>query len=372
MRASGRIVFSLLALLFFLSFSFPIRHACAQSANPASSQISAQAAVPSQALPTAWSDGVKGLTEKIAAAVKPARAISLEVKNISSLSVTDVEAIQKGIEADLSSHGLRIGSADADVEVTISENADGYVWVAETRRNIRQETSTKVAIVSVPKTTLNPANDKGASLVLSKRLIWEQPTQFLDFLVFERPTTVMSSDLVVLEPERLVYYRSTSSQWQPLREIPFPHLGYANRTFHGRIDTGFQKVWGPGGECSGDLTDPDKVKCSSNTTILAGAHVAVKIPDHETYQAEVLSERCGEKSVALVSGNGDWTQPDSLQGYLFNDVVRPDAVPAGGSIGFDGPIMSILADDRESVRLIVRNLKTGNYEGYVVTATCSQ
>jgi hypothetical protein len=243
--------------------------------------------------------------------------------------------------------------------------------VAQTRRNTKQE-APNVAIISVARATLNSAKEKSASLVLSKRLIWEQPTQFLDFLVSERPTAIMSSDLVVLEPDRLVYYRSTTSQWQLLRAIPFPHLGHANRTFHGRIDTGFQKVWGPGGECSGDLGDPDKVKCSSQITVLAGPRVGVGIPDHETYQAEILSERCADKSVAVVSSNGDWTQPDSLQGYLFNDVMRPDAIPAGGSIDFDGPVMSMESDDRESVRVIVHNLRTGNYEGYTVTATCSQ
>jgi hypothetical protein len=113
------------------------------------------------------------------------------------------------------------------------------------------------------------------------------------------------------------------------------------------------------------------VKCSPKITILAGAHGGVKIPGHEMYQGELLSERCDDTSVALVSGNGDWTQPDSLQGYLFSDVAQPDAIPSGGPIEFDGPILSMQADDRESARVIVRNLKTENYEGYVVTATCN-
>jgi hypothetical protein len=312
------------------------------------------------------------LAGNIAAAVKPARAVSIEVKNISSLGMADVEAIRKALGAELQSRGLRIGSGEAAAEVTLSENADGYVWVAETRRNTKQETPPRPAIISVAKAKTNSSNEKIASLVLSKRLIWNQPTQFLDFLIAERPTTVMSSSLVILEPDRLVYYRSTSSQWELWRAIPFPHVDHENRTFHGRIDTGFQKVWAPGGECSGDLSDPDKVKCSPHITILAGARVGVRVPDHETYQSELLSERCGDKSVALVSGNGDWTQPDSLQGYLLNDVVRPDAVPAGSPIDFDGPIMSMESDDRESVRVIVHNLKTGNYEGYIVTATCSR
>ena len=314
---------------------------------------------------------MKALAAKIAAAVKPSRAISLDIKNISSLGAADVEAIRAAIETELQTEGLRIVSGAADVEVTLSENADGYVWVAEIRRNAKREDPSRVAIVSVSKAVTISTDGKAESLALSKRLVWQQSTEFLDFLIVERPTTVMLSFLMILEPDRLVYYRSTTPQWQLWQAIPFAHVGRGNRAFQGRIDTGFQKVWGPGGECSGDLSDPKTVKCSPKITILAGPRVGVRISGHEMYQSEVLSERCGDKSVALVSGNGDWTQPDSLQGYLFSDIVNPNAVPSGGAIEFDGPMMSMQADDRESVRVIVRNLKTGNYEGYVVTATCN-
>jgi hypothetical protein len=325
----------------------------------------------SPALPAAWSDGVKALAEKIVSAVKPSRAISLEFKNISSLGPADVEAIHAALEAELTNRGLRIVPNEATVEVTLSEKADGYVWVSETPRNTKWGDPSKVAIVSVSKVATISTGGIRESLALSKRLVWQQSTEFLDFLIAERPTTVMSSSLMILEPDRIVYYRLTTPQWQLWQAIPFPHVGHGNRDFQGRIDTGFRKVWGPGGECSGDLGDPTTVKCSPKITILAGAHVGVKIPGHEMYQGELLSERCGDKSVALVSGNGDWTQPDSLQGYLFSDVAQPDAIPSGGPIEFDGPILSMQADDRESARVIVRNLKTENYEGYVVTATCN-
>jgi hypothetical protein len=326
--------------------------------------------VTSPALPTAWNDGVKALAEKIVTAVKPSRAISLEIKNISSLGAADVEAIRKALETELQTDGLRIVPGEVDVEVTLSENSDGYIWVAETRRDSKQKNSSKVAIISVSRRAVILAGVNTESLALSKRLVWQQSTEFLDFLIAERPTTVMSSSLIILEPDRLVYYRSTTPQWQLQQAIPFPHAGYGNRDFQGRISTSFQKVWGPGGECSGDLGDPTTVKCSPKITILAGVRVGVKIPGYEAYQSELLSERCGDKSVALVSGNGDWTQPDSLQGYLFSDVVNPNAIASDGPIEFDGPIMSMEADDRETVRVIVRNLKTGNYEGYIVTATC--
>ena len=365
--ASRRYVFLPVVVLIFSLMLGRTAHGQA----PGASSAQFEQGVASPALPAAWNDGVKALAEKIVAAVKPSRAVSLEFKNISSLGASEVEAVRAGLEKELQADGLRIVPGEADVEVTLSENSDGYVWVAEAHRDTKREDPSRVAIVSVSKSATPPTGGTTESLALSKRLVWHQPTEFLDFLIAERPTTVMSSTLIILEPDRLVYYRSTTQQWQLQQAIPFPHTGHRNRDFQGRINTSFQKAWGPGGECSGDLGDPTTMKCSPKITILAGAHVDVKIPGHETYQSELLSERCGDKSVALVSGNGDWTQPDSLQGYLFSDVVNPDAVPSGGPIGFDGPVMSVQGDDRESVRVIVRNLKTGNYEGYVVTATCN-
>ena len=72
------------------------RAACGQAPGASSAQLEERVASP--ALPAAWNDGVKALAEKIAAAVKPSRAISLEIKNISSLGPVDVEAIRAGLK----------------------------------------------------------------------------------------------------------------------------------------------------------------------------------------------------------------------------------------------------------------------------------
>jgi hypothetical protein len=76
--------------------------------------------------------------------------------------------------------------------------------------------------------------------------------------------------------------------------------------------------------------------------------------------------------VVLASGSGDWTQPDTIQGYLLEE-FEAQAAASGNSLGLDGPVMDILADGRQlAARAIVRNLKTGKYEAYIVTATCSR
>src|ERR1700751_4245752 len=142
--------------------------------------------VTSPALPTAWNDGVKALAEKIVTSVKPSRAISLEINNMSSLGAADVEAIRKALETELQNEGLRIVPGEEGVEVTLSENSDGYVWVAETRRDSKQKNSSKVAIISVSKRAVISTGGNAESLALSKRLVWQQSTQFLDFLIVER------------------------------------------------------------------------------------------------------------------------------------------------------------------------------------------
>jgi hypothetical protein len=72
----------------------------------------------------------------------------------------------------------------------------------------------------------------------------------------------------------------------------------------------------------------------------------------------------------LSTGTGDWTQPDSVQGYLLSS-LSGDAVPSGAAIEMEGPVVALNREGRQSaVQALVYNLKTGYYEGYVVTAIC--
>ncbi len=133
-----------------LIFSFVLGRTVRGQASGASLPQSEQS-VTSPALPAAWNDGVKALAEKIAAAVKPSRAISLEVNNISSLGSSEVEAIRAALETELTGRGLQLGSAGAGVEVTLSENVESYIWVAEVRRNSGEDKTERVglSVVSV-------------------------------------------------------------------------------------------------------------------------------------------------------------------------------------------------------------------------------
>src|ERR1700680_3532585 len=81
--------------------------------------------------------GARALAEKIAARAGPRGTLSLEVRNLSSLSVAQVAAVKQMLEAGLREHGTTLTAgppADSEVRVTLAENVQGYVWVAEVRR----------------------------------------------------------------------------------------------------------------------------------------------------------------------------------------------------------------------------------------------
>jgi hypothetical protein len=342
-----------------------------QTTGGASSQVVTQGA--QRELPAKWSEVVSALAGKIAAAVKPARTTSLEVKNISSLEAADVDGICKALASELTSRGIRMAAGETGVNVTLSENAGGYVWVAEIRRNDTNGAAlVRTAITSVPMVKVESAVEKKATLTLTRELVWQQPQKFLDFTVFYGIAGVQDSTLVILEADRLVYYASLNSNWRMWTTVALPRFEPGRRDPSGEIWVGGNSVFSNGVRCTGEIEHPSKVECELWDDVTIGQRwIGPVIPGHDGGVGATLADRCGNKSIALVSGDGDWTRPDSIQGYLLAD-DDVGAVSSGSPIEFDGPVMAIRGVTNGSLRVIVHNVKTGNYEGYNVTATCSQ
>src|ERR1700733_12751885 len=98
-------------------------------------------------LPHAWSEAVFSLAEKIAAVLGTSRSFVLQVNEVSTVAAVDPASIRQTLEDDIAVRGARSVSApaDAQVQVTISENLGGFVLVAEIRRQDAQQ----VAVVPV-------------------------------------------------------------------------------------------------------------------------------------------------------------------------------------------------------------------------------
>ena len=82
----------------------------------------------------------------------------------------------------------------------------------------------------------------------------------------------------------------------------------------------------------------------------------------------LLDDECNGGRVALATGAGDWTQPDSLQAYELRDGAM---VESGDPLAFAGPVLALWpSNDLKAARVVWRNLQTGEYEASFISVTC--
>src|SRR5271156_133215 len=348
-----------LVVLFFIVALLP---ASAQDSNP---------------LPPHWNDAVSKLADKIAADVSPSKPLSLEVRNISPLSAAETERVHRALADQLRNRSFLLANPSiaaaesvAAVKTTVSQGADGYVLVAEIQSGSETKTEPQIAIVSAPKSAPGTNQTSDKILLLQKQLIWQQPAKFLDFLVWPLDSSGSASLLAVLEPRRLAYYQFQDAGWQPSRSIPIPRPTYQPRNVEGFFEKDGKRLYLDGIGCTGELAEPETVKCKGTgayenpralpSTALEGVNVG---------QAVVIGTPCEGHGAVLEAGTGDWTETDAIQG---SQSTNDNFSESGAPIGMDGPVLTLVPGSGSgAARAVVYNLKTKDYEGYIVTATCS-
>jgi hypothetical protein len=356
------LLISLAAFFAWASFGqaqTPTSQPPAQSSAPPS-------AAPSDQLPPDWSEAVRALAEKIAAALPAHSTLSLDVKNISSLTTSDATGIRQALRSELNRRGFRaasVTSAGTKIEVTLSEGVAGYAWVARWR----DKEDEQVAIVAAPKMSGGGDDKTHNSLSLESKLVWQQPAKLLDFVLLPDANDSHST-FITLEPDRLIFHSSADSPQRSSTAVAIPHRKPLARDVRGTINVGGRTQVGDA-QCKGDFEKPDGIICAPSDDM--GSSVTeqrIKIPGHEDSESALLTERCGGRPITLVSGTGDWTQTDSIQGYVMSGA---QGSASGMPIEFEGPVLAMHSEEKRNVaRVIVRNLKTNNYEAYTVAAAC--
>jgi hypothetical protein len=146
-----------------------------------------------------WEQPASDLAKQIAALSGPGPA-KLTMRNDSSLAAVEVPAIQRLLERDLRGFGVVAGGSESGtlIRVTLSENAQGGLWVAE----VVEGTETRVTMLAV---ALGAAATGvgGSGLVVRRTLMITEADPVLDAQIF---TVGTLARLVVLEPERIVTY----------------------------------------------------------------------------------------------------------------------------------------------------------------------
>jgi len=326
-------------------------------------------------LPQAWNDAVNKLADKLSAAVSPGPA-TLSVNNISGLDASYASAIEAAVRAQLQRHSFSLvaeNSAAAQsairLQLSLSESAAEYVWVLQILNDPSERAAFPVIIVAAPKADSADAGADQQTLSLEKRFVWKQADKILDFALLKDASTGELT-LLVLGTTRLTTYKSVGSQWQLSRMSPTPQAMPPSRDPQATINLKERKISIKGFECDGDPDLAGVLQCKASTAarILRGPFV--KIPGLPNSLGTTIAERCRGELVSLYTAENDWTQSDSIRAYLAKGVPLP-VFPAGNTLEFDGPVMALHTDpEGSSTRAIVHNLKTGDYEAYIVTATC--
>jgi len=133
---------------------------------------------------TDWHDPVTQLAAKITGSTGPG-VVGLEINNRSSISSADVEEIRRELTASLTTSGVRVWQPDqaaANIKLTLSENLQEYVWVAEIQAGA---SDAKVLLVSTPRTSFAVAAANAPAVTIRPTPLVSQTDPILDVAIAE-------------------------------------------------------------------------------------------------------------------------------------------------------------------------------------------
>lgn len=382
---------------------------------------------------TDWAGPARDLARKISAKTGPG-AVAISFKNVSSLSASDAADARRSLELALRSAGLRIVAAEqavALVRITWSENAAGYVWIAEVHQGTNEDS---VAMVGLPRADGGSTPRVPSSVTVRKQILWFSAEPILDAVVLD--ASGPAPHLAVLAPERVNLYRRNAGRWEMAQELPIPHAHPWPRDLRGRLTPRRDHLFDaflPGVMCSASAGATVAMQCRESdepwplvvgdqppqyafygaqrnffngtlrpgfgqTRSTAPFYSAAGLPranytlwlftgvDGAARLTDGVNERslgprgwgsdvatvmngCGGPQ-ALISAAGDANMPDSV---VALDVPEREPMVVSQPLEFSGPVTALWSTaDGTGALAVSKNLKTGQYEAYTLTLACGQ
>ncbi len=208
-----------------------------------------------------WTAAESQLAAKIASVAGP-KNMTVEVLNRSSLSSAAADDIRRNLFTQLAAHGAHFVPGEqgaVTVRVSLSEDLQSYVWVAE----IRQGANTaSIVMVSLPRSAPLPVEPEAAAVVLRKIPLWSQSERILDVAV----TGSSPARLLVLDGNGVKSYRLQDNRWQLEQSLPIVHSHPWPRDLRGRLvlangrDLAFE-AYLPGVHCRSLVNAPPAMNC---------------------------------------------------------------------------------------------------------------
>jgi hypothetical protein len=376
-----------------------------------------------------WDATEQQLAAKIIAVTNPVSA-AVEINNRSSLNQTDVETIRRGLLQQLAASGMKFMNADntaASVKISLSENVQEYVWLAEIRIGVGPPV---VVIVSKSRANCCTARETPA-VTIRRSLLWSSDSQILDAIVINGALPRMA----VLYPGQIQFYRLQSDHWVEDQAFPVTHQRPWPRDLRGRLILRKDRAveaYLPGVICQSNSNNSQSVSCregddpwsigteqsplnaffAGSRNFFTGAlspgigkqttapafYSAAPIPnDHSAswllaavdghihlldgatdvvlsklnWGSDIaeLHSSCGSRwqILSTTSGTG---QEDAIRAY---EMAEREPIAVGQALSFPGGITSLwTAPDENGAVAVTRNSETGKYEAYLLTMACSQ
>jgi hypothetical protein len=375
-----------------------------------------------------WNGAEQELARKIVAATGPG-AVSLDVTNRSSLSKKDSDEINRGLRVQLEGLGARTvkpEQAAVTVSVSLSENLQSYVWVAEIHLGAGEFA---VVMTSTPRGDTAAFVRDAPPLILRRIPLWAQEQPILDVVVLEE-AAAGPSRIAVLDPEKIALYQLAEGRWQTEQSMSITHSRPWPRDMRGRLvprqDHLFD-IYLPGEFCQSaplslicrpsddpwplsvqfalggffaatrnfftGVLSPGIGKQTSTTKfysaaplprptytlwLLAGVDGTVRLLDGITEQTARLNWGSDIASIKTSCGSG-WQVLATRAGDNSGDAVRafefPDRDPltVSPALEFSGAITALWTEAKGGSAIAVsHNLETGTYEAFRLAVACSQ
>lgn len=232
------------------------------------------------------------------------------------------------------------------------------VLTAKTRVGDREE----VRIVAVPRAALPPAETTAAPLQLHRQLVYQSADLILDAATLSNGA---SGGLGVLLYKNFeVVALRVDSKGEVTQTVLLNVAGLKPaRNPHGELmqQGGRMSVQLWGKACDFPWESPAEVKCRTEK--------ASSLEKSAWRMDPVLASPCDESHWTLSEGGGNDLTASEIP------PVRPEgAHEVGGAMmisEFPGPVLNINdGQDAGSALIVVRNLRTGNYEVYKITLVC--
>jgi hypothetical protein len=361
-----------------------------------------------------YTEAARELTAKIMASIGPLEDTGFTFKSIASLGAREVAAARQALQSELRAQGMRTAEdvqSPVKINVTLSENLQQYIWIAEIRRN---QTCT-IMMATQPRLPEAQSKEAALRMTLQAKPIYEQNDPILD-------VELLGDELLVLDPKRLALYQRQDDRWELERSAPLKNSIPFPRDIRGRLfdSGGTIQVHLPGFSCNGTIKPSLDLNCSQDDapwpiglgsmapTFVKNYFVLENLPpffsaagveddgtdllaisgiDGRTYLFDKTAGQVGTldglgNDIAAIDTGCETRRQifaslltDPLESGIIQafEVLHRKAVSTSSTIEFPGPITALWTVSNQNAAIAVsRDLKTGRYAAFYLSISCSR